>query len=151
VAREAAGARGRSGGTRRRELTSDALTSGAPTRIFVYGTLLPGHDAWPVLEPWVRGVPQADAVAGCLYDTGRGYPAATFPDSGDADVSVVHGVVVALDPLRTDAALVALDRYEGSEYRRVPVRTEAGTECETYTWIATLEGCRPVPGGRFGI
>jgi gamma-glutamylcyclotransferase (GGCT)/AIG2-like uncharacterized protein YtfP len=127
------------------------LTSGAPTRIFVYGTLLPGHDAWPVLEPWVRGVPQADAVAGCLYDTGRGYPAATFPAGGDADGSVVHGVVVALDPLRTDAALVALDRYEGSEYRRVPVRTEAGTECETYTWIATLEGCRPVPGGRFGI
>ena len=58
---------------------------------------------------------------------------------------------MALDPPRIDAALHALDRYEGGEYRRVRVRTEAGTECETYTWIATLEGCRPVPGGRFGV
>jgi gamma-glutamylcyclotransferase (GGCT)/AIG2-like uncharacterized protein YtfP len=132
------------------ESTPGEATPGA-TRIFVYGTLLPGHDAWPVLQPWVTGTLHSDAVAGCLYDTGRGYPAATFPAGGDATGSVVHGVVVALEPLRTDDALRALDRYEGAEYRRVRVRTEAGTECETYTWIATLDGCRPVPGGRFGV
>jgi gamma-glutamylcyclotransferase (GGCT)/AIG2-like uncharacterized protein YtfP len=70
---------------------------------------------------------------------------------GDAAGSVVHGVVVSLDPLRSEAALAALDRYEGSEYRRIAVRTEAGTDCDAYTWVATLEGCQRVPGGRFGL
>ncbi|HET9729474.1 MAG TPA: hypothetical protein VFR41_08655 [Acidimicrobiia bacterium] len=27
------------------------------TRLFVYGTLLPGEEAWTVLEPWVVGEP----------------------------------------------------------------------------------------------
>ena len=40
-------------------------------RLFVYGTLAPGDEAWPVLEPWVVGEPVADAVAGRLYDTGN--------------------------------------------------------------------------------
>jgi gamma-glutamylcyclotransferase (GGCT)/AIG2-like uncharacterized protein YtfP len=132
-------------------LTAEASSLEPVTRIFVYGTLLPGFEAWPVLAPWVTGVPQADAVAGCLYDTGRGYPAATFPAGDDTAGSVVHGVVATLDPLRSDGALAALDRYEGSEYRRIRVRTEAGTDCDTYTWIAPLAGCRPVPGGRFGV
>jgi gamma-glutamylcyclotransferase (GGCT)/AIG2-like uncharacterized protein YtfP len=136
-------------------LTRGELTPDRPARIFVYGTLMPGHDAWPVLEPWVVGAPRPDTVAGCLYDTGRGYPAATFTADPEAagsvvhGMGVVHGIVVTLDPSRSEAALAALDRYEGSEYRRIPVRTEAGEECETFTWIATLTGCRPVPGGRF--
>ena len=87
-------------------------------RLFVYGTLAPGYDAWPVLEPWVTGEPFADAAVGCLYDTGRGYPAATFEghDSeateGERSVestqknrtcgwSLVHGTVVTLDPARS--------------------------------------------------
>jgi gamma-glutamylcyclotransferase (GGCT)/AIG2-like uncharacterized protein YtfP len=132
-------------------LTGGKPTPPAPARVFVYGTLLPGHDAWPVLERWVVGAPEPDAVAGCLYDTGRGYPAATFSGDPEAAGSVVHGMVVTLDPRRAEAALAALDRYEGSEYRRIPVRTEAGTACHAYTWISTLAGCRPLPGGRFGV
>jgi gamma-glutamylcyclotransferase (GGCT)/AIG2-like uncharacterized protein YtfP len=112
-------------------------------RLFVYGTLAPGHGAWPVLEPWVVGDPGADAVAGQLYDTGRGYPGATF----DAGPHLVHGTVVTLG--RPDAALAALDRYEGDEYARITVRTQGGLDVATYAWNAALTGCRLVPGGRW--
>jgi gamma-glutamylcyclotransferase (GGCT)/AIG2-like uncharacterized protein YtfP len=115
-------------------------------RLFVYGTLAPGDEAWPVLEPWIVGKPVADAVAGCLYDTRRGYPAATFSSGGDV---LVHGTVVTLDPARAPAALDTLDRYEGPEYERISVRTEAGLEVATYAWIAPLTGCTPLPGGRW--
>lgn len=118
------------------------------TLLFVYGTLTPGHDAWPVLEPWVVGAPHDDAVPGQLYDTGRGYPAATFGTPGDRD-NVVYGMVVELDPARAREALAALDRYEGDEYERIPVRTHAGVAASTYAWIAPLAGCRPVRTGRW--
>jgi fatty-acyl-CoA synthase len=117
-------------------------------RLFVYGTLAPGHEAWPVLEPWVVGDPTTDAVVGQLYDTGRGYPAATFPPN-DPYRNLVHGNVVTLDPDRASAALEALDRYEGPEYARVAVRTQAGLEAVTYAWVAPLTACRPVAGGRW--
>ncbi|MDQ1384413.1 MAG: hypothetical protein QOG65_1792 [Actinomycetota bacterium] len=132
-------------------MTPGELTPEGPAHIFAYGTLLPDHDAWPVLEPWVVDAPRPDAVAGRLYDTGRGYPAATFTGDPEAAGSVVHGMVLTLDPSRSKAALAALDRYEGDDYRRIAVRTEAGQACETYTWIGTLAGCRLVPGGRFGV
>jgi gamma-glutamylcyclotransferase (GGCT)/AIG2-like uncharacterized protein YtfP len=118
-------------------------------RLFVYGTLLPGHDAWPVLEAWVVGAPQPDAVGGRLYDTGRGYPAARFGSIPGGPGALVHGTVVTLDPDRAEAALVALDRYEGDEYKRITVRTVNGLEAAAYTWIAALEDCRPLPGGRW--
>ena len=120
-------------------------------RLFVYGTLAPGHDAWPVLEPWVVGESLADAVTGRLYDTGRGYPAATFDPDPDLDraAPVVHGTVVSLDPVRQTAALLALDRYEGHEYERITVRTQAGLDVTTYAWTAPLTGCRPLGEGRW--
>jgi gamma-glutamylcyclotransferase (GGCT)/AIG2-like uncharacterized protein YtfP len=119
-------------------------------RLFVYGTLAPGREAWPVLEAWAIGAPQADAVVGRLYDTNRGYPAATFGPGSERSAPLVHGTVVTLDPERVEAALAALDRYEGPEYERITVRTEAGIEAAAYAWIASLTGCRPVAGGRWG-
>jgi len=124
------------------------------TRLFVYGTLAPGHDAWAVLEPWTVGAPVADAAGGRLYDTGRGYPAATFTTDtvragADGAGSIVHGALVTLDPARTGAALAALDRYEGPEYERISLRTHGGVEAAAYAWIAPLTGCRPVAGGRW--
>jgi gamma-glutamylcyclotransferase (GGCT)/AIG2-like uncharacterized protein YtfP len=119
-------------------------------RLFVYGTLAPGREAWAVLEPWTIGAPQPDTVAGRLYDTDRGYPGATFGRDPDGSNPLVHGAVVTLDPDRARAALAALDRYEGREYERIIVRTEAGVEAATYAWIAPLTGCRLVAGGRWG-
>jgi gamma-glutamylcyclotransferase (GGCT)/AIG2-like uncharacterized protein YtfP len=119
------------------------LTGLSTSRLFVYGTLAPGSVAWSVLEPWVVGPPVADAVPGNLYDTHRGYPAATF-GSGPA---LVQGAVVELrEPA---VALAALDRYEGDEYTRTRVRTQAGLDVVTYGWIASLSGCRPIEGGRW--
>ena len=99
-------------------------------RLFVYGTLAPGDAAWPVLEPWVIGDPAPDAVVGRLYDTGRGYPAATFPKNGSR--SLVHGTVVTLDPDRAPFALDALDpdlsreAFEGTHIQRTSVFAEYG-------------------------
>jgi gamma-glutamylcyclotransferase (GGCT)/AIG2-like uncharacterized protein YtfP len=99
-----------------------------------------------VLERWTVGTAEADAVAGVLYDTTRGYPAATFaPDAA----TVVHGAVVELDPARADAALAALDRYEGREYARIVVRTAGGIAAQTYVWIAPLDSCVPIGSGRW--
>lgn len=115
-------------------------------RLFVYGTLAPGNEAWPVLEPWVIDDGLSDAVAGRLFDTGRGYPAAIF---GPPAEGLVHGTVVTFHPERAPSALVALDRYEGREYQRVAVRTIAGVEVATYAWIAALDDCRHVVSGHW--
>jgi gamma-glutamylcyclotransferase (GGCT)/AIG2-like uncharacterized protein YtfP len=101
------------------------------TFLFVYGTLMPENDAWSVLARWTVGEPRADAVRGAFCETGRDYPGARF----DVDGSV-PGVVVELDPARRDAALAALDRYEGPEYERVSVCTESGLEAYAYGWIS---------------
>jgi gamma-glutamylcyclotransferase (GGCT)/AIG2-like uncharacterized protein YtfP len=87
---------------------------------------------------------------GCLYDTGRGYPGATFgADAAAAGAGLVHGSVVELDPARSGEALAALDRYEGDEYERVVIRTESGAEVATYAWIAPLTGCEAIAEGRW--
>ena len=114
--------------------------------LFVYGTLAPGDDAWPLLAPFTIGPSRPDAAAGALFDTGAGYPAATFA----ADASgLVHGVVVELDPDRHDEALTALDGYEGPQYRRITVRTTAGLDVFTYAWTDPLAGCVPITDGRW--
>lgn len=100
------------------------------TFLFVYGTLMPGCDAWGVLAHWTVGEPRPDAVPGAFCETGRDYPGARFDTNG-----TVRGVVVQLDPARLNAALAALDRYEGPEYERVRVRTEGGVDAYAYGWI----------------
>lgn len=118
------------------------------TRLFVYGTLTPRGGAWELVEPWAVGAAEPDAVPGTLYDTGRGYPAATFdPDA----IGLVRGVVVALDASRSDAALAELDRYEGHEYARVEVRAVSGALVVTYAWTASLDRCAVVPGGTWPV
>jgi gamma-glutamylcyclotransferase (GGCT)/AIG2-like uncharacterized protein YtfP len=115
-------------------------------KLFVYGTLVPGDVAWPRLAMWLVGTPVAAAIPGVLYDTGRGYPPATF----DADAAgLVHGVVGELNPELLETALRALDRYEGNEYERVLVRTTAGDEVFAYVWIAPLDHCAAIRSGRW--
>ena len=72
-----------------------------PPRLFVYGTLQPGRLRWPFLEPFALGHRPA-TLAGLLYDTGQGWPAATFDGAGH---HVVPGTLVELDPERADEAL----------------------------------------------
>jgi gamma-glutamylcyclotransferase (GGCT)/AIG2-like uncharacterized protein YtfP len=118
--------------------------AGATVDVFVYGTLVPGGGSYDVVRPWVRGHRSA-AVRGHLYDTGRGYPGATFRDAGeDAEV---HGVVLTL--AEPHAALARLDTFEGHEYERVEVQTSDGAAVMTYEWCLPTTQLRAVTGGRW--
>lgn len=124
-----------------------------PPRVFVYGSLMPGQAAWPLLREHAAPHAPPYPVAlphGVVADTGCGYPALTFGDSGtdsgaDAAAGGVPGHVVELaDP---QAALPVLDGYEGPEYRRVRVVVEDGTVCWAWLWTASRAGLTPLPRG----
>ena len=113
--------------------------------LFVYGTLLPGEERWELLEPFVVGAGSPDSVAGTLYDTGEGYPAASF-EAGDRRVV---GQVFQLDGGRLDEALELLDEVEDAVlgiYRRVRVVTDAGLDVWTYQYGTGLQ-LTPIDGG----
>ena len=77
-------------------------------QVFCYGTLLPGQERWQFLAPFVVAH-EPDEIAGRLYDTGLGYPAAFFDRVG-----VIYGVRFRLDPARLHEALSLLDEIEGA-------------------------------------
>jgi gamma-glutamylcyclotransferase (GGCT)/AIG2-like uncharacterized protein YtfP len=113
--------------------------------LFVYGTLLPGEELWELLEPFVVGAGSPDSVAGTLYDTGEGYPAASF-EAGDGRVV---GQVFQLDGGRLDEALELLDEVEDAVlglYRRVRVVTDAGLDVWAYQYGTGLQ-LTPIDGG----
>ena len=108
--------------------------------LFVYGTLLPGELRWPFLEPFVLGEGTPDTVAGVLYDTGHGYPAAAF-DAESTDRTIT-GRVFELHAGRSDDALERLDEVEGAVaglYRRVAVRTARGIDAWAYEYGGGLD------------
>jgi len=130
-----------------------------PDAVFVYGTLMPGRLRWPILEPAAVATRPAE-VAGSLWDTGRGWPAARFTGDRDrpasADAGVVPGWVVSIDPTHLDGLLVVLDEVEGAvapgpdgrwaervdarvpagEYRRLIVGTADGEDAWAYEALA---------------
>ncbi len=110
-------------------------------RLFVYGTLMPDHEAWPVVEPYAQAVAPT-VVRGRLYDTGAGYPAARF---GEA-TGTIAGVAVTLVDVLVDDALATLDRYEGFEYRRIVVSDDHGP-LYTYEWIGASKHLVELPSG----
>ena len=114
-----------------------------PTRVFVYGTLMPGEPLWPQLAPYA--VSWEPVVArGRIWDTGQGYPAVRFDPAGDP----VPGILVAVDPERAEAAVELLDAIEdaGVLYRRVVVATTAG-HAFAYEWLGATDGFAPLSGG----
>ena len=111
-----------------------------PPRLFVYGTLQPGHLRWPFLEPFATGHRPA-LVAGHLYDSGYGWPVAAFADGVDSDV--VPGTLVDLDPERADEALEVLDDVEATAtdlLGRVVVTTLEGVTAWAYHCVAPEPG-----------
>jgi gamma-glutamylcyclotransferase (GGCT)/AIG2-like uncharacterized protein YtfP len=113
--------------------------------LLVYGTLLPGEERWELLEPFVAGPGSPDSVAGTLYDTGEGYPAASF-EAGDRRVV---GQVFQLDAGRLSEALELLDEVEDAVlglYRRVRVVTDTGLDVWTYQYGTGLQ-LTPIAGG----
>ena len=99
-------------------------------RLFAYGTLQPDRLRWPYLAPCVVGFRPA-FVDGTLYDTGAGWPVATFGRSGHR----VPGTLVDLDPTLLAEALGVLDDVESTAtnvLRRIVVTTTAGDRAWTY-------------------
>jgi gamma-glutamylcyclotransferase (GGCT)/AIG2-like uncharacterized protein YtfP len=98
--------------------------------LFVYGTLMPGHLRWGVLEPHAVGWRPA-AAEGRLYDTGEGWPAAVFTSGDD----LVKGWAVDLRPEVAEVVLAHLDAVEGVEeglFTRVEVALLGGEPAVAY-------------------
>ncbi len=100
--------------------------------LFVYGTLRPGRERWPVLRPFAASWADAEAK-GRVWDTGRGYPAAVFGPGGR-----VRGTAVTLDDDQAAEALTLLDHIEaeGRLFRRRRIRTSAGPAL-AYEWLGS--------------
>lgn len=97
--------------------------------VFVYGTLVPGDVRYHFVEPYVAARHRTTAT-GRVYDTGLGYPAARFDQTG-----TIEGWVYELKVGIEDEALDLLDEVEGvveGQYRRVQVRTSDGVEAWAY-------------------
>jgi gamma-glutamylcyclotransferase (GGCT)/AIG2-like uncharacterized protein YtfP len=102
------------------------------THLFVYGTLRPGQQRWPFLEPLVLDEGHDGSVVGTLYNTGHGYPAAKFDRPG-----TIFGRVYPLNLDRLDEGLKLLDEVEGAVvdlFRRVAITTSTGLEAWAYEY-----------------
>ncbi len=102
------------------------------THLFVYGTLRPGEQRWPFLQPFVTDEGHDESVVGTLYDTGHGYPAARFDRPG-----TIYGRAYSLNLDRLDEALQLLDDVEGAVidlFRRVAITTSNGVEAWAYEY-----------------
>jgi gamma-glutamylcyclotransferase (GGCT)/AIG2-like uncharacterized protein YtfP len=115
--------------------------------LFVYGTLRPGEERWPFLEPFVVDDGHVDSVGGTLFDTGLGYPAARFDHGGTPSSGRTYGLVEAT----LDQALAELDRVEGAVrglYERVLLITAAGLRAWAYQFGSDPHiVLQPIPGG----
>ena len=124
------------------------MSDGSPEidQIFCYGTLLPGQERWQFLAPFVVAH-ETDQIAGRLYDTGLGYPAAFFDRVG-----VIHGVRFRLDPARLHEALTLLDEIEGAGegmYHRVAAVTAMGVQVYAYQYGAEDAGLTALVDGNW--
>jgi gamma-glutamylcyclotransferase (GGCT)/AIG2-like uncharacterized protein YtfP len=109
------------------------MTDAPPTTaLFVYGTLRPGDLRWSFLEPYAADEGVDDTVAGRVYDTGLGYPAAIFGGDG-----TITGRTYHLHEHLLDEALAVLDEEEDTVaglYRRVIVTTGRGVAAWAYAY-----------------
>jgi gamma-glutamylcyclotransferase (GGCT)/AIG2-like uncharacterized protein YtfP len=109
---------------------------------FMYGTMKPGHLRYPEIDDFVASTTR-DRVAGRLFDTGAGYPAAKFAP-GDAEV---EGYVLRIRPDRAAEATETIAELEGNLFRPVTVKTRGGTTAVAYEYIGSTEGMEELPDG----
>ena len=111
------------------------------SKLFVYGTLMPGRLRWPILAPFANGH-RPTTVSGQLYDSGNGWPVAVFGVDGE-----VPGVLVELDPELVDVALPVLDDVEDTAtdtLQRIEVTTLDGVRTWAYHFAHSAEGFEPI-------
>jgi len=120
-------------------------TDTAPTRsatyFFVYGTTMPGHLRYPLIEEFVaEAIP--DRVTGRLYDSGAGYPAAKF----GGGQSWIEGYRLEIREGREAEARREFTAFESGLFDPVTLRTEAGLTVTAYEWIGSVEGFEELDG-----
>lgn len=103
-------------------------------RLFVYGTLRPGHANAHLLEE-IGGTWQEATIVGTLASEGwaaeAGYPALTLEESG----TEIHGFVFNSEHLAQHWE--RLDEFEGSDYERVVavVKLDDQRTIEAYVYV----------------
>ncbi len=104
-------------------------------RLFVYGSLKPGHANAHLLEA-IGGMWQPASVIGTLQPVGwgaaQGYPALMLDENG----AEVYGLVFTSERLAQHWQ--ALDEFEGDDYERVltTARVDGGGTVEAYVYVA---------------
>jgi gamma-glutamylcyclotransferase (GGCT)/AIG2-like uncharacterized protein YtfP len=112
------------------------------THYFMYGTMMPGHLRYPEIDDFVESTTR-DRVAGHLFDSGLGYPAATF-DAGETEV---EGYVLRILPGEEAEAAKTIADQENNLFSPVTVETRGGTEAIAYEWVGSTEGLEELPDG----
>lgn len=112
---------------------SPAADAGAPA-LFVYGSSMPGMSRYAEVSRYVTRSAR-DSVEGRLYDSGLGYPLATFGSGGE-----IRGFVLWLDQGTADAALAEMTRLESGLFHPTTVRTAGGVTAQAYEWIGSTDG-----------
>jgi gamma-glutamylcyclotransferase (GGCT)/AIG2-like uncharacterized protein YtfP len=110
--------------------------------LFVYGTLTRSHPRVHRLLGPARFLGRG-SIAGTLYDLGR-YPGA-YRRRGQR--ARVNGELYELDGPRLRERLKALDRYEGSQFRRARVRVRLKAGDQHLAWVYLL-ATAPPPSAR---
>lgn len=101
--------------------------------LFVYGTLKPGHQRWPILENFSPLDAARHQEKGVLYSFAGQFPVA---DLDSTQVNVVRGWVVSFYEYKKDTILDILDTIEGVDlemYKRTTL--DAGIIAYTGTEI----------------
>lgn len=124
------------------------MTSDAPRRLFVYGSLRAGEtgEMAALLHARSRHVGEG-RIRACLYAVSWYSAAAPCDDPAAA----VHGDVFELHPETANAVLETLDAYEGEDFVLRPVgvrmRDETSLPAEAYLFAARVDGLRRVAHG----
>ena len=121
-------------------------SGGAPSTdpaeyFFVYGTTMPGHLRYPLIEEFVAAS-TPDRVTGRLYDSGAGYPAAKF----GGGIRMIDGFRLEIRRGREAEARRAFTAMESGLFDPVTIRTEAGFEVTAYEWLDAVDGLEELDG-----
>lgn len=117
-------------------------------QIFIYGTLIPGHERWPLLEDFVTAA-DFDTTRGRLFDTGAGYPAARFDGTGTI-TDQIQGMRMTIDADLVDDCLELMDEIEGAVvglYHRVIIDTDGGHKAWSYQYGLGFDELIPIRSG----
>lgn len=127
--------------------------------LFVYGTLRPDGPAFARIAGLVDVLGPA-TTAGRLFDTGRGWPAATFEDGSLVDASTAGTIrgqlVLARDPDSAVALFDRADRYEGAPqlFARTSVLVDGPSRSRwaaSYAWPSRSPPGRRIASGEWVV